>query len=481
LWPGKEVEAGARVNYSIIWGSQGRRVLFGRYGVTGMVNVDLSPDFAARLGAAFGSVLPKGSTVTINRDPHRSPRMIKRALISGLPSTGNNVLDLGSMPIPVARYYTRAIGAAGGVHVRLSPFDQRVVDIRFIDRNGLNLTREQERAVERAFFREDYRRVYLDDIGNIEYARNAVEIYAHGYLAAINVQAIRDARFKIVVDYAHAPAVDVLPGLLEQLDVEVVPLNARIDANRLSLSEEEFWAARAQLATITGALRDTILGVRLDIGGEKLFVVDDTGASLSDQVMCAALVALIFQVYPGSTIVVTADQSLVFEKLAERYGGHVRRCPADPQALMEAAASGDVLAAGDGAGDFIFPTLHPAIDGLMALGKLLELLAVQHTRLSTVVAGLPSFFIAAAQVEGMWESKGRVMRGLLSRFARFRHETLDGIKVHLGEDEWVLVRPDGDRPLFHIVAEARSLPAAQELVADYSGLVSQMAQGGVTG
>jgi len=76
--------------------------------VTGVVNVDLIPEFAARLGAAFGASRPKGSTVTINRDPHRSPRMIKRAIISGLTSAGANVADLQSMPIPVARYYTKA-------------------------------------------------------------------------------------------------------------------------------------------------------------------------------------------------------------------------------------------------------------------------------------------------------------------------------------------------------------------------------------
>ena len=168
LWPDKEVENGAVVNHSIIWGSQGRRLLFGRYGVTGFVNVDLTPEFVARLGAAFGSVLPKGSKVTVNRDPHRSTRMIKRALVSGLPSAGNDVLDLGVLPIPVARYYTRATDATGGVHVRLSPYDQRVVDIRFMDRNGLNLTHEQERAIERVFFREDYRRAFVEEIGNIE-------------------------------------------------------------------------------------------------------------------------------------------------------------------------------------------------------------------------------------------------------------------------------------------------------------------------
>ena len=55
-------------------------------------------------------------------------------------------------------------------------------------------------------------------------------------------------------------------------------------------------------------------------------------------------------------------------------------------------------------------------------------------------------------------------------------ETLDGIKVYLDEDEWVLIRPDADRPLFHVVAEARSGPAAGEIVAKYKRLVSSLVQ-----
>lgn len=474
IWPNKEVESGATLNHSLIWGSQGRRVLFGRFGVTGMVNIDLTPDFVARLGAAFGSILPKGSMVTINRDPHRSPRMIKRALISGLPSAGNNVCDLGVLPIPVARYYTRVTDAEGGVHVRLSPYDQRVVDIRFFGANGLNLTRDQERAVERVFFREDYRRAYMSDIGNIEYGTDVAETYAQGYLAALDAPTIRGADLKIVVDYAHAPASDVLPRLLDALNVEVVPLNARIDPNRVSILQEEFRSERAQLASIVGALRSVVLGVRLDVGGEKIFVVDDTGANVPDPLMCAALAALVLRAYPGSAIAVTADQPLVFERLAERYGGQVRRCPMDPQSLMMAAAADHVAMAGDGTGNFVFPALHPAIDGLLAVGKLLELLAHQQVALSQVLADLPPFHTASLVVEGEWDSKGRVMRCLNERFAAFQHETVDGIKVFLGEDEWVLIRPDADAPIFHVTAEGASQAAAQELVADYGGLVRQM-------
>ncbi len=474
LWPNKEVDAGAIVTHSIIWGSQSRRVLFGRYGVTGVVNVDFTPDFIARLGAAFGTTLPKGSTVTINRDPHRSSRMIKRAVVSGLASAGNHVLDLSEVPIPVARYYTRTSNATGGIHVRLSPYDPRVVDMRFLDETGLNLPRDRERAVERVFFREDYRRAFMDDIGNIDYASDVTVVYSRGYLDALDVPAIRNGHQKIVADYAHAPAADVLPQLLDALNIEAVPLNARIDPNKVSISQEEFRSERAQLATITGALRDVSLGIRLDVGGERVFVVDETGASLPDAITSVAMAALAFQCCPGSTIVVATDQSLGFERLAERYGGHVRRCSVDGQSLMEAASIGDVVLAADGAGNFVFPALHPVIDGLIAVGKLIEFLAKQGLRLSQVVANLPPFHMASMEVPGTWETRGRIMRCLVEQFAKFRTETIDGIKIYLSDDSWVLIRPDADQPVFHITAEAKSTPAAQEIIADYGGLVRRL-------
>ena len=126
LWPHKEIEAGATIKDSIIWGNRGRRALFSRFGVSGVVNIDLTPEFAAKLSAALGAALPKSSYVAINRDAHRSARMLKRALVSGLPGTGINVWDLGSVAIPVLRHFVRQRkDTSAGIHVRLSPFDQR--------------------------------------------------------------------------------------------------------------------------------------------------------------------------------------------------------------------------------------------------------------------------------------------------------------------------------------------------------------------
>jgi mannose-1-phosphate guanylyltransferase / phosphomannomutase len=468
IWPEKEIEAGATVRASIIWGSQGRRVLFGRFGVTGQVNVDLTPEFATKLGAAFGATLPKGSTVTINRDPHRSPRMIKRAIISGLPSAGVNVLDLHSVPIPVARYYTRVTDAAGGVHVRLSPHDNRVVDIRFMDSRGLALSKGAERDIERVFFREDFRRVYLDEIGSIDYAPGVIERYTQDYMDAIAADAIRLAKLPIVVDYANAPAALVLPPILSDLRCRVVALNATVDEARMSIPAEEMDHSLQQLALITQAVQAR-LGVRLDVGGEKMFLVDDRGRIVPAVAAAAALASLALKAEGGGTIVVPVNVPSIFEQVAARYGGSVIRTRVDLYDLMAAARDGVTMAA-DGSGNFIFPRLHPGADGMFALAKLLEYLVTQRVSLAQIVDELPPYHMAERRVICPWEFKGTVMRLLNEQYKPKPEEQIDGTRINLGQ-EWVLILPDPDEPYFHVYAESTSGAQARELADKYTRVV----------
>jgi mannose-1-phosphate guanylyltransferase/phosphomannomutase len=470
IWPEKEIEAGATVKTSLIWGSQGRRVLFGRFGVTGQVNVDLTPEFATKLGAAFGASLPKGSTVTINRDPHRSPRMIKRAIISGLPSAGVNVLDLRSVPIPVARYYTRVSDATGGVHVRLSPHDNRVVDIRFMDSRGMTLSKSVERDIERVFFREDFRRVYLDEIGTIDYAPAVIERYTQEFIAALDVEPIRAARVPIVVDYANAPTSLVLPPILNDLNCQVVALNATVDETRMSIPQDEFDRSLRQLALISQAVQAR-LAARLDVGGEKVFLVDDRGQPVSPITALAAFAALALKANNGGTIAVPVNMPMIFEEIASRYGGAVERTRVDLQALMATASKGKVVLAGDGSGNLIFPQLHPGADGMFALAKLIEFLIVEGTSLSQVIAELPPYYVAERRVSCPWELKGTVMRLLNQQFKPPRSAQIDGTRIDLGNAEWVLVLPDPDEPVFRVFAESDSEPQAQELADKYARIV----------
>ena len=473
IWPKKAIENGAVVTSSIIWGNQGRRSLFGRFGVTGLVNIDITPELAAKLGAAYGAVLKKGTRVCVNRDAHKTPRMIKRAMIAGLPSSGVNVHDLESEPLPVARYYVRTTDAVGGVHIRLSPNDPRVVDVKFLDQNGMDISKATERKIENMYFREDFRRVYLDEIGDITYAPAVSDRYTDAYLKALDMKAIRKRRYSLVVDYGHGSGVNVLAPIFNQMDCEVIAINSTMDQSRYSRSIDDISRDRQRLADITKTL-SAHLGLSIDTSCEKLFVVDETGRLLDNNELLAVMTDLLLRANPGATVVVPVTASGVIEQVAARVKGQVRRVGIAPQGITNAATREGVVLAGDALGGFVFPSLHPAFDALFSLAKLLELLAKFDVQLSALMNELPSFHQVRKLVDCPWEFKGKVMR-LLSENYRDSHAP-DGVRIQNGKNDWVLILPDADRPIFTIYAEADTPDQAQALADRYARVVTSFQQ-----
>ncbi|HLG72772.1 MAG TPA: mannose-1-phosphate guanyltransferase [Chloroflexota bacterium] len=474
IWPNKELETGASLNESLIWGGRAHRSLFGAYGISGLVNVDVTPEFASRVGAAYGAVLPKGASVTVNRDPHRSPRMIKRAMISGLPSSGANVLDIQTVPIPVARYVTRHSTAAGGIHVRISPFDDRIVEIKFFDAQGMDLDKNAERKIENTFFREDFRRVYLDDIGNIVVDENVADSYVHDFLQAVDVDLIRRASFNLVIDYAHGSSTLVFPKILRQLGCEIVAINSSVDELRMFRTAEQFEQEMQQLAAITQTLNYDF-GVRIDLGGEKMFLVDNTGRQLDRMTALAVVASLFFKRHRGATLAVPIGVPMLFERLADEHGGRVIHTRAATQALMMTASRHNVGMAGDGDGGFIFPAFLPAFDAMLGIAKLMELLAECDVTLSEAVDTLPPYHMVTTHVSCPWDYKGKVMRVLSEQYRTAEDTQVDGIKIGL-DDAWVLIQPDADRPMFHVTAEGGTDERAEQLAGEYGAVVEDLAR-----
>src|SRR5205823_172627 len=104
IYPYKEVESGAQIHESLIWESRGTMRLFGKDGVTGLVNVDLTPETAVRLGAALGTGLKRGSRVVASRESAPAYRMVKRAIIAGLTSSGVSIADLRTLPAAIGKH-----------------------------------------------------------------------------------------------------------------------------------------------------------------------------------------------------------------------------------------------------------------------------------------------------------------------------------------------------------------------------------------
>ena len=159
IYPSKEIERGSQVHEHLIWESRASSRLFGKAGVSGLVNVDLTPETAVRLAAALGSALKRGARVVASRESPAVCRMIKRAMLSGLASTGVDVADLRVLPAAVGRHLLMTEGFDAGFHVGMSTTDPEVVQIYFFEPPGIQLTPELQKEIEKHFSRGELRRV----------------------------------------------------------------------------------------------------------------------------------------------------------------------------------------------------------------------------------------------------------------------------------------------------------------------------------
>ncbi|TMF69323.1 MAG: nucleotidyl transferase [Chloroflexi bacterium] len=316
IWPNKEVEPGAVVRESIIWAGSWKRGLFSSYGLNGLINIEITPEFASRLGAAIGALTPKGTEIAFSRDYTRSARMIGRALMSGIISSGSNVIDLSVLPAPTSRYWSRR-NHVSAVHVQTSPVDPRAADVRIFDDHGLDVDKRSERKLEGLFFREDIRRVSHYEMGRITRRDQQTERYMEDMLAALDLEAVRGAAFKVVIDYNNGASAMVLPQVLRELNCAVIPLNAAPAEILVESDDATFQAHLQEMGVITAAVKAK-LGVFIDAPGERCFIVDETGTLLSHDEAFEVLTQLALTTKPGM-VLGPASSSLAFSMIAERF------------------------------------------------------------------------------------------------------------------------------------------------------------------
>ena len=186
VWPNKQIESGAILNINLIWGNTAQRNLFGQRGVSGLANIDITPEFAVKLGAAYGSTLKAGSYVTVSRDQRSISRMVSRALISGLMSVGINIQNLEATAIPLARAVMPSLNVTGGVHIRLHPERPDHLLIEFFDEIGIDIPKGKEKKIEGAYFKEDLRRAQIHEIGLVTYPSRVIDVYSTKFEEHLN-------------------------------------------------------------------------------------------------------------------------------------------------------------------------------------------------------------------------------------------------------------------------------------------------------
>jgi mannose-1-phosphate guanylyltransferase / phosphomannomutase len=473
IYPYKEVESGSLIHESVIWESRASTRLFGRDGVAGLVNVDLTPEVAVRIAAALGTALKRGARVAASRESAPACRMIKRAMITGLTSSGLDVADLRVLPAAVARHLLKSEGYEAGFHVGTSQLDPEVVQIKFFEQPGIQLSPAMQKEIEKNFTRGELRRASFGDIGTISYPARVSESYAQDLLGSLDLEVIRARGFRLVVDYGFSAASYVLPLLLGPLGVEAVSAHGfttdRSDPGSALLRE-----AIGQVKQLVPAV-GADLGVILDRAAERLYLVDERGREVPVEQTLLLFLRLIGSNGRRGKLAFPITVTSQVDRLLEGSGLEVVRTPASLGDLTKAAAEDGVIFAGAVGGGYVFPEFLPAYDATASLCKLLELLAPVRRPLSELVSELPAPTLVHRQLACPWALKGVVMRLLTERLRERKLDLTDGIKV-FDKRGWAQILPDPDEPIMHIYAEGGTVEDSKALEAEFRAMVEEIMQ-----
>ncbi len=471
IWDNKKIENNDKVTRSLIYDDRFFSDLFSDSRITGLSNLQINPEFGAKLGSVYGAYIGQGSKIILARDSDYISNMIKRSVTSGLMSAGVNVIDAQVIPIPILRQELKSGEGSGGIFVRKSPFDKKSTDIIFFDNDGKDLSGNKTKSIERIFFSEEYKRADYHKVGSIKFQERTNEKYKKHFLNCLDLQAIRKRKFKVVIDYSYGIASTIFPNILGEFNCDVVSLSAHLDLEKITRSEEEFNDALDHFTYAVKSLHYDI-GFMIDAGGEKIWLSTAKGKKLEgDRFLVLVLKMFLLVTDNARKIAVPVQATSEVDIVAKEFGVEVVRLKDTHYSMMMACGDKDISFVGGTRGGFLFPEFLYATDGMFTVAKILELIARSNKTIDELDRTTPRLFMLKENIICSKDEKGKIMRRFMEDTIQYRQELIDGVKVFLDKYTNVLCIPDKDRNLVHLNVESSSEKISKKLMKEFKAKV----------
>lgn len=432
IWPGKRVESGARVQESLVWGERQPRTLFGREGIVGEINRELTPEQAVKVAAAFATLYQPETALLVSTDHTPAAAMLKHAVLAGLLGAGMVVWDAGVITSGASRYLIRQLAAGGGIHIQGSGQGNRA-RVLLLNRQGASLTPAEERKVENLLGREGMRRTAAGHLGRVLSLPGGIEEYT-GFL--LNHRPRRQSfGWRIGVGALTPALAQVLPQIFQDSGFRLYYLQEgenHLEQLRRLVEEERL-----------------NLGLWFGEEGERLSLVLPGGQYLGP-VRVQMLKAWLYARNREQAVIpfpVHWPQSLA-RRLQER-GATIQPVKTNPGLLQNQWANDE-------------EAFYLLADDLYTLLVMLQQ-AEEAEGLENLLQELPELNNWVTRATACpWEAKGLVMRRLMEELQDRELELIDGIKLW-ENGAWALILPDSEEPVCQVFAEGPDVEIAESL------------------
>lgn len=441
--------------------------IFTLSGLRGVVGNDLQPEIICRVAAGFGTLLRHNRpdnhlpVVALGRDCRSSGAMLHAAALSGLLSTGCDVLDAGICPTPTIPLTVVRKKLAGGLMITASHNPPEWNGLKFISAAGAFLDQTQFQQLKRIIRCGHFDRAGWNQLGTHRYLNNALDLHIRQILSARYFRRVHFRQLRVGIDACNGAASVAAVRLIRQLGGKAFPLfcdtNARTGFPRKPEPTAEHLSELAQF------VRDRRLdfGAAFDPDGDRFSCVDETGKPLGEEATVMLAIDFVLRQSPGP-VVVNLSTTHGVDDIAARYGIPVYRTPVGEAAVVSEMQRVRAVVGGEGNGGVIIPAINRTRDGLVALTVVCGLLSQSGRRLSELAQELPSYYQRKDKLRT--EQRWPTIRAALERdFAGARFIRQDGLKIILN-DGWLHIRQSNTEPIVRIVAEATSAQLAVWMV-----------------
>ncbi|MCJ7424421.1 phosphoglucosamine mutase [Candidatus Bathyarchaeota archaeon] len=451
-----------------------KKKLFGSSGVRGLVNVDLTPSLAAKIGLAVAT-LAKTKRIVVARDTRISGEMLQDALVSGILAGGATVDCLGIVPTPVLAFLTKKTRASSGIMITASHNPPQYNGIKIFNGDSTAYDEKDQDRIEEIVTDNNFR---FADWQNVGKARQ-IDV-SHQYVETIKENIKLGKKWHVVIDPGCGATYKLAPSIFGSLGCKVTVLNAQPDGFFPARSPEPNAESLASLARVVKEL-DADVGLGYDGDGDRVAFVDEKGAFVDFDRALAGYAAFVVKKEGDGIIVTNVEASMCVEKMVKSVGGRVVRTKVGDVYVSKALQEGHGAFGGEPCGAWVHPKFHYCPDGILSSALLLKALEEEKKTLSEFTSRIPQYPTLRKNIACKNEEKDAIVEKVGERLGSVLtnlkdSSKVDGVRLTL-ENGWVLIRASGTEPLVRLTVEGESLKAAKRIMEESQKLAKRFIEG----
>ncbi|WP_348797254.1 phosphoglucosamine mutase [Flavobacterium adhaerens] len=435
--------------------------------IGGKVGDNLTPVDAVKFASAYGTWLKTYSkkenlTVVVGRDARISGPMIHNLVINTLVGLGIDVIDLGLSTTPTVEVAVPLEKADGGIILTASHNPKQWNALKLLNEKGEFLSGAAGEKILEIAEAEAFDFADVDNLGQITVNDAYMDIHIDEVLnlPLVDIEAVKAAKFKVVVDGVNSSGGIIVPKLLELMGVEVVKLycepNGHFPHNPEPLKEH--------LTDISELVvkEKAHFGIVVDPDVDRLAFISDDGEMFGEEYTLVAVADYVLSKTPGNTVS-NMSSSRALRDITNKYNGTYEASAVGEVNVVELMKKNNAIIGGEGNGGIIYPESHYGRDSMVGIALFLTHLANQNVSVSALRASYPEYYMSKNKIE--LTPQIDVDAILVAMTEKYKNEditTIDGVKIDFAEN-WVHLRKSNTEPIIRIYTEAATQKIADDL------------------